>query len=240
MRNEYLTFQKIFSHCLINVTIYPLSSQAINAFNLLKTDMESVAYRPIDEGFPFVVECYASETTLSATLNQGGRPVAFMSRTLQGSEMHYPPVDKDATAIIEAVREWEHLLVRKHFTIFTDQRYVDFMLNNRKRTKIKNNKIHGWRLALASVGYTITYGPGTDNVEPTLLLVHLVPQLQKATQISHIYTMVLSAHTTMDYGRSDPCEIRRQCQIICEFFQHIKQLQTIRYLQQTARVFLRR
>ena len=102
---------------LLNVTIYPLSSKAINASNLLKTDMESVAYRPIDEGFPFVVECDASETTLSSTLNQGGRPVALMSRTLQGSEMHYPPVDKEATAIIEAVREWEHLLVRQYFTI---------------------------------------------------------------------------------------------------------------------------
>ena len=44
--------------------------------------MESAALRPIDEGVPFVVECDASETTLSATLNQRGRPVAFMSRTL--------------------------------------------------------------------------------------------------------------------------------------------------------------
>ena len=77
---------------------------------MLKCDMELVAFRPIDEGIPFVVECDASETTLSATLNQGGRPVAFMSRTLQGSEMHYPPVEKEATAIIEAVRKWEHLL----------------------------------------------------------------------------------------------------------------------------------
>ena len=31
-------------------------------------------------------------------------------------------------------------------------------------------------------------------------------------------------------ARRDPCEIRRPCQIICEFFQHIKQPQTIRCL----------
>ena len=73
-----------------------------------------------------------SVMTLSATLKQGGRPVAFMSRTPQGSEMHYPPVKKDATAIIEAVQKWEPLLVRQHFTINTEQRSVAFMLDNRK------------------------------------------------------------------------------------------------------------
>ena len=99
---------------LLKATTFSLNSEAINAFNMLKlkSDVELAAFRPIDEGIPFVVECDASETTLSETLNQGGRPVAFMSRTLQGSEMHYPPVEKEATAIIEAVRKWEHLLAR--------------------------------------------------------------------------------------------------------------------------------
>ena len=120
--------------------------------DLLKSDMELAAFRPIDEGIPFIVECDAFETTLSATLYQGGRPVAFMSRTLQGSEMQCPPVEKEATATIEAIQKWEHLLARQHFTIITDQRSVAFMLDNRQRTNIKNNKIQGWRLKLASFG----------------------------------------------------------------------------------------
>ncbi|XP_042234811.1 uncharacterized protein LOC121874649 [Homarus americanus] len=56
----------------------------------------------------------------SATLNQTGRPVAFMSRMLSGSEIHYPPVE-EPTAIIEAVRKWSHPLLGRHFTIVTDQ-----------------------------------------------------------------------------------------------------------------------
>ena len=66
-----------------------------------------------------------------------------MSRTLQNSELHYPPVEKEATAIIEAVRKWSHFLARRQFTLITDQRLVAFMLDSRKRTKIKNNKIQG-------------------------------------------------------------------------------------------------
>ena len=38
------------------------------------------------------------------------------------------------------------------------------MLDNRKRSKIKNNKIHCWRSELASFSYTIKFRPGRDNV----------------------------------------------------------------------------
>ena len=67
---------------LLKATTFHLCSEAINAFNLLKSGMELAAFRPIDERIPFVVECDASDTTLSGTLNQGGRPVACISRTL--------------------------------------------------------------------------------------------------------------------------------------------------------------
>ena len=93
-----------------------------------------------------------------------------MSKTLQNSELHYPPVEKEATAVIEAVvLKWSHLLARRQFTLITDQRSVAFMLDSRKRTKIKNNKIQGWRLELSSFSYKITYRSGKDNVGPDTL-----------------------------------------------------------------------
>ena len=43
------------------------------------------------------------------------------------------------------------------------------MLDSRKHTKIKNNKIQGWRLELASFSYTFTYRHGKDNLGPDTL-----------------------------------------------------------------------
>ena len=80
---------------LMNAKEFPLSTQAENAFNAVKKELELGSLNPIDEAMPFVVEYDASGSTISATLNQAGRPVAFMSR-------HCPAVEKEATAIIEA------------------------------------------------------------------------------------------------------------------------------------------
>ena len=85
---------------LTQATTFPLDATALDAFNMLKKKLESATLCSIDESLPFVVECDASEVAISATLNQGGRPVAFMSRTLQGSELHYPAVEKEAMAVV--------------------------------------------------------------------------------------------------------------------------------------------
>ena len=154
---------------LKEVRVFPLSKEEINDFGQLKKAIAVAALQAIDETLPFTVECDASDVAVSATLNQNQRPVAFMSRSLQGSELLYPAVEKEATAIIEAVRKWRHLLMRQHFNLVTDQRSVAFMLDSRKRTKIKNNKIMCWRLELASFSYSISYRPGSKNVGPDTL-----------------------------------------------------------------------
>ena len=154
---------------LKSVKHFPLKDKELSDFKGLKESIASATLQAIDESVPFTVECDASDVAVSATLNQNGRPVAFMSRSLQGSELVYPAVEKEATAIIEAVRKWSHLLMRQHFYLITDQRSVAFMLDSRKKTKIKNNKIMCWRLELACFSYSIRYRPGNKNVGPDTL-----------------------------------------------------------------------
>jgi len=84
---------------------------------------------------PFAVGCDTSDVAVSATLNQEGHPVAFVSRFLHGSEMHYPAIEKGTTAVIEAVRKWSHFLRRQHFTLITDQRWHSCLIENELRSR---------------------------------------------------------------------------------------------------------
>ena len=75
---------------------FPLPSTAVEAFESLKKTIEDAVVTVIDETIPFDFETDASEVAIAATLNQNGKPVAFFSRTLQGSELKYASIEKEA------------------------------------------------------------------------------------------------------------------------------------------------
>ena len=117
------------------------------------------------DGVLLEVETDASDHAVAATLNQAGRPVAFFSRTLNKSEHHHPPVEKEACAIVEAVQKWRHYLYGRHFKLTTDQRSVAFLYDRKRaKSKIKNDKIMRWCTELSPYSYDIVYRPGPENL----------------------------------------------------------------------------
>jgi len=173
---------------------FPLDDSAWKAFESLKKQLEAVTLRAIDEPLPFVVECDASEVALSATLNQTGRPIVFMSRNFQGSERHYAPVEKEATAIIEAISKWKHFLVRQPFTIATDQRSVAFIMSTRPRTKVTNSKTECWRPEMFSLRYHIKYRPGKWNVAADCLSRSTCTSVQQSLSLQELHERLSSGH----------------------------------------------
>ena len=109
---------------------FSIESGELQEFIELIAEIAESSLYAIDENHLFVVECNASEAAISVTLNQGGRSVVFMSRTLRGNERHHLALEKEVTAIIEAVPKWEHLLARKHFTLINDHKSVAFTFEN--------------------------------------------------------------------------------------------------------------
>lgn len=150
-------------HPLIHNRTFPLPASVVASYEHLKSELIQAAVVTIDKKVPLVVETDASDIAISATLNQNGRPVAFFSRTLTPSERHHSSVEKEACAIVEAIRKWRHYLLGSHFKLITDQRSVAFMYDSLERTKIKNDKIQRWRIELSSYSYDVVYRPGVEN-----------------------------------------------------------------------------
>lgn len=150
-RTSAITLKSVFSQPGVSPssdTSLPLAScksfllplPAAEGFGSLKKTIEDAAVTAIDETIPFEVETDASEVALVATLNQNGKPAAFFSRTLQGSELNHASIEKEAQAIIEAVRHWRRFLTGRHFILRTDQKSVSYMFDKHNRGKIKNEK----------------------------------------------------------------------------------------------------
>lgn len=141
-------------HILAHTDSFPLSEEAKDCFEGLKSTIAKSSVHAIDDNMPFTVETDASEHSIAATLTQDARPVAFFARTLNHSELNHAAIEKEAYAIVESLKKWRHFLIGKHFTLITDQRSVSFMLNARHASKIKNEKIQRWRLELAPYNWT--------------------------------------------------------------------------------------
>ena len=148
---------------ILNNTSFPLSPEAIKCFEALKADICKASVAAFDESLPLQIETDASAVSIAATLSQQGRPVAFFSRTLTNSERLQPAVEREAAAVIEAVRKWRLFVIGRRFTIVTDQQAISFMFNPSHSSKIKHDKIMRWRLELSEYQYEIKFRPGSEN-----------------------------------------------------------------------------
>ena len=149
---------------LIHNEIFPLPQSVLECFEHLKEELEKAVLVTYDHSQPLslVVETDASEVAIAATLNQNGRPLAFFTRTLKESERSHPPVEREACAVIEALRKWRHYLLGTHFTLITDNEPISFMYG-KKSNKIKNDKVLRWRLELSEFSFDSVYRPGAKN-----------------------------------------------------------------------------
>ena len=151
---------------LIKAEKFPLEENALESFQMLKENLINANLGCIHHDMPFTIESDASDYAIAAILSQRGRPVAFLSRMLNACERKYPTIEKEATAVIEAVHKWSHFLKCRPFTLVTDQRSVSYMFSKKNHGKIKNTKIMLWRLELSQYHYEIQHKLGKDHIAP--------------------------------------------------------------------------
>lgn len=140
-----------------------LNRDALDAFEKLKKSLISqevvLAYPNLSKEFHLTTD--ASNYALGAVLEQSGRPITFLSRSLNKTEENYATNEKEMLAIIWALDSLKfYLYGTAKVIIFTDHQPLTFALHN----KNNNARLRKWKCRLEEYDYELRYKPGKSNV----------------------------------------------------------------------------
>lgn len=80
---------------------------------------------------PFTIEANAYGTVLGVVLMQNHKPIAYLNKAINPSSLGKSIYEKEAMAILEALKKWRHYLVGNPLIIKTDQQALKFMATQR-------------------------------------------------------------------------------------------------------------
>lgn len=108
--------------------LFPLPLKAVEAFESLKKTIEDTVVTAIDETNPIEVKMDESKVALAAT--QPEWKTCCLLLTNSSRQWTDASVEKEAQAIIEAVRHWRHFLTGIHFILKLTRNWCPTRLTN--------------------------------------------------------------------------------------------------------------
>ena len=115
-----------------------------------------------DSQLPVILACDASPTGIGVVLSQrtqqGERPVAFYSRSLNATERRYSQTDREALAVVNGVKKFNYYLAGREFLIRSDHKPLLGLLGERKPIPIMASpRMVRWALMLSGYSYRLEY-----------------------------------------------------------------------------------
>ncbi|GJS65334.1 putative mitochondrial protein [Tanacetum coccineum] len=107
----------------------------------------------------FTVEIDASGMGIGAVLQQGGHPIAYLSKSLSSKHQALSAYEKEFYAVLMALEKWRRYLLDKHFKIKTDHFSLKYLLDQRLTTHFQAK----WLPKLLGYDYEISYKKGSEN-----------------------------------------------------------------------------
>ena len=163
-----------------------------NAFDTLKKALASppVLILPSFD-LPFFISTDASNGAIGAVLSQivNGQehPIAYWSRQLQKAERNYSTLEREALAVVSAVKHFYPYLYGHTFTLLTDHN----PLTSLKNLKDTGGRIARWLLFLQQFDFHFSYRPGKLNNNADVL--SRIPQESVATVLAMESSQVRTA-----------------------------------------------
>ena len=133
------------------------------SFQLIKEKLsQPPSLVPYNQDSALILATDASSYALGAVLSQPGEsglhPVEFASRKLTGAETKYSMVEKEALAVVWAVKKFHRYLYGRVFEIHTDHRALQFVFSPEKSLPVMTvSRLARWAIILQSYTYTIRY-----------------------------------------------------------------------------------
>lgn len=142
------------------------TAEAEEAFTKMKLILSSepVVQNPRFE-LEFVLQCDASDVAAAGVLGQthDGREVviAYHSHKWQKFERHWGATEKEAAAVLYAIRHFRPFIAGAHFTVVTDAKAL---LHLKTVRTDGSSKLARWSLELNEYDLTIKHRKGVENV----------------------------------------------------------------------------
>ncbi|XP_063691270.1 uncharacterized protein LOC134823666 [Bolinopsis microptera] len=139
--------------------------------NLLASNRVLTFYNP---KLPLKLDTDASIGGIGAVLshimlNGDERPIEFISRTLSPAERNYAQVDKEALAIVWAIKRLHIYLYMRQFTLVTDHRALVRIFGDKPIPEMTAGRLTRWALFLMNYQYDIQYRNTKDHANADML-----------------------------------------------------------------------
>ena len=109
-------------------------------------------------------ECQLGVQLLQEQPDKSFRPLGFWSRQSNSAERNYSPTEREALAIVWAVKICRPHVERTSFLVRTDHQALRWLFSTSSTDG--NPRIVRWKLALAGFEFTVEYTPGSKNKVP--------------------------------------------------------------------------
>ena len=116
-----------------------------DAFNNIKDVISrALVLRSPDFNRDFFLYTFASTQSLAAVLNQkddgnNEAPVSFMSTNLQGDELNYPTIDKQAYTVYKAVNHFRSYILKNHTKVIVPHPAVRSLFTQQEMGERRGN-----------------------------------------------------------------------------------------------------
>lgn len=140
--------------------LYVWTSEHAAAFSTLKQALSSAPVLALPNfSLPFCIETDACKNGVGAVLLQEGHPLSFISKPLGIKTQGLSTYEKEYLAILVAVEQWRHYLLHAEFIIFTDQKSLIHLNEQRLHTPWQQKVFS----KLLGMQYKVVYKQGTEN-----------------------------------------------------------------------------